>query len=305
MEFGGDSRLVLGYVGRDYNGRSPQETESFFQAWLYFGFLSEFFKTAGLNIQMSDFVRKDSKGKRFVTTGRLRGLTKDWKANENQRRATQTSPTASSWDQARKARLDSLVLTLRYLKQLIHLFGAEENRNLINPKQDPPEFWPMRAEISMSILALGYSLAVALCEIHQVEQSQDLQSWDHSDYLRQRILDAGWCPKFVQLLHSGNLRVDNHFYFGSFRSPHEHTGCTTDTCSLESLQESDYSSKHATEGCQCEHITASDDVIVILKRGGIPFVRWQKSQISGQYELKAMEHDVGLNNATFVAISHV
>jgi hypothetical protein len=300
----------------DFGPRSPEKVEAFFQNWLYFGFLSNVFAILGIKFRTTDFVRKDSKGKLFVTTKKLLRILEAWPNWMNTRMTKHEfenrAPPGTDW-RPPKRRSVQISKIFAQVFPWVHRY-CNENREQISPLfGEGKRPWPMSEEICMSIIALGQTLA------DYADHSDDgrgwdfisLGSWGSSHLLTRRMQQAGWCIGDVSLVHAdGNIACT--YYFGAVPGPRkdrDHSACTKITCKAGSVTVSEYETKHVYDDCNCEHVVARGIEEVISKGvddpdGAVPLVRWKRSESSGKHELEVLEYSVN-DEIRYVAISHV
>lgn len=67
--------------------------------------------------------------------------------------------------------------------------------------------WPVSDGVSMSIIALGYTLKQAMLTFHGIVHTKN--RWGYSTLLKSRMLDAGWCPLDVRRSLT-DMGIDGH-----------------------------------------------------------------------------------------------
>ena len=68
------SRLLHG----DFQGRSTDDLNDFFQSWLFFGMVHEVLTVAGEDVDLSEFVRINEDGQQVITIIPLRRHLTNW-----------------------------------------------------------------------------------------------------------------------------------------------------------------------------------------------------------------------------------
>jgi len=114
------------------------------------------------------------------------------------------------------------------------------------------------------------------------------------------MLADGWCPFAIHLL-SGKISILG--YASTCRpyireTPTEHDKCTTESCIRNTIDTSNYTTKHTTPACDCENLKPSLEIVVgCLSDGKIPVI------------LTTPDGGLGLGSDSsqtpYVAVSHV
>ncbi|EMD39266.1 hypothetical protein CERSUDRAFT_122688 [Gelatoporia subvermispora B] len=124
-----------------------------------------------------------------------------------------------------------------------------------------------------------------------------------------KMIAQGWCPFTVSRLANSSICG---LVYASTREPffrHDavhkgHPNCTMYTCTLDSINVNEYSTKHCSADCRCEYTKPSlENVLDILSRNQIPVIKIRHSTISGTgLDLEVCPSSP---NIPYVAISHV
>ncbi|KAF8252945.1 hypothetical protein K440DRAFT_627087 [Wilcoxina mikolae CBS 423.85] len=170
--------------------------------------------------------------------------------------------------------------------------------------------WPVAPEIEMSILELGYTIGNAATDIYDIPcKAIDIPAWSRCALLEKRLLEVGWCPMDVFRMME-DMTIDGHYYISSSQARLRgvnHQSCTDAGCVAKTVNESQYETKHLTNGCDCPTFEPSTNhVIRIIGREGIPIMCWGRPRRSGEYRLKVGEYNkTHHRKLRYVAISHV
>jgi hypothetical protein len=149
------SRLLHG----DFQGRSTDDLNEFFQSWLFFGMVYEVLTVAGEDVDLSEFVRINGDGQQVITTIPLRRYLTNWQTRAARRsdasplhgsRRSEVSPTESNdvslFDRLRMVD-ECLLEASKFTRTLLtHL------SSISLPAQ---RLAPVLPEISLSIIILG------------------------------------------------------------------------------------------------------------------------------------------------------
>ncbi|KAH8589133.1 hypothetical protein B0O99DRAFT_676973 [Bisporella sp. PMI_857] len=273
----------------NFGNRSGKEVEAFFQTWLYFGAVIEVLDIADVSASTTDFI---SPSKNFVTSRHLPAKLRRVKKN--------ASKTSEEW------RNQWHMETSEILGQLSKYLGNYYNTSdIITDTKDTK--WPVSEEISMSIIALVYTLGEGTADFYGKSASHKLPT---SALLRRRMIQAGWCPTDVQRIER-DMSIDGHYYIATLSKPLgnlSHKKCTSLICTSNLVSEDDYLVKHTDECCTCEHCRENHvqidlaQVLKIIDAGGFPIVSWIASE--NRLDVKEFNAEKG-NKPIYVAISHV
>ncbi|KAI9769792.1 MAG: hypothetical protein M1840_003786 [Geoglossum simile] len=270
----------------EFGNRQPKDVEAFFQTWLYFGAIIEFLSVANVSATIADFIHPS---KRLVSSkslpSKLRRLNKQISAGSKEQQR--------QWHQGTTAILDELS------RFLCHYCSGSDSISEANGTA-----WPVSEEISMSMIALAYTLGKAT-------PNSSSYSLPTTTLLRRCIMQTGWCPMDVQRMEK-DMAIDGHYYTAGLSKPLgnlSHENCSSVAClASSSMSEDTYVVKHTDECCDFGHgkenfIEIEVKLVVeILKAGGFPVVSW----IASENKLEVKEFNADKDNApTYVAISHV
>ena len=277
-----------------------EEQEAFFQTWLFFGLLSEFFQgnaaeesqttsdtpNEALDYLYTNFIYEED-GKKYVTTARFLPIID----------ALIATPDREIEDVENiKSRLNHMGYCLRYASSLLLSCSVD-----FNP------------EIKLSIAAMGECLMhIISADIAELNMEQNAFClWSRGSLTsreRAEMIRNGWCPSDITKCSNSFDSVHAlHFVSKMDRSqpPRNHTRCTEQACKAGQIDLNNYHVGHVAEGCNCQLLTIDNTTVIeILKKKDLVPV------------LKIYNGEKGLNNlrveviesattAKYIAISHV
>lgn len=287
----------------NFTNRDPGKLEAHLQKWLFFGMLSAVFLN---RVDSGHFIKRDQQGQPYITTQHLPMYTAELEIMLRRLAEQVASDEFTAGISAGRERLEGHLTRAHACLSEVSGFLA----NHIVPLGDGG---PLRQEILLSILVLGSSLSHMmlqlrnrLLEVLYVAGPFTFQiSWPQSDFLRERVLGAGWCPNEYERLSS--TMATPTLYYASFlrRSGvgNNHARCSKDQCVANNVDEKSYKSAHVTTGCHCTHLMPNMQKIhAILEDGGIPLI--QITVLNDPFDclLNVLDARSGVN---FVALSHV
>lgn len=274
-----------------FENRTPEERVAFLQTWLYFGCLISVFRSVGITVRTSQFVRASENGERVVSTLKLPELIAEWA----QRESSITGPVSPGSVGEKRIRGRAIKEILDLTSQKAGEFGLGAQ----GASEIPDDTLSL---VRLSIMALGESLCSALVAIHCFDVS-DMPTWGPSPVLKRRLRDAGWCtsdsPFFPESLPISSISAD--YYFGGYTCPrrrYDHSECSAVICRAyqQTVDTRSYTAKHVSACVSCDHIPAPEKVVEIVRKGGIPIIFWDG---------KTMHVTEFAPSVKYVAISHV
>ncbi|KAF1961600.1 hypothetical protein CC80DRAFT_401601, partial [Byssothecium circinans] len=275
-----------------FGARSAEQTQSFFQNWLFFGCAIEILSISGIDVCNSDLC--DETGQ-FVSTRRLPGLIRQWRTKVQQL-GGKSSGTHIEW--AMKT-----ALILKRVSEFVDAYclpyyGARRTAKLGGASSPVSELtW-------ISIIAMGQTLGEAMISYYDIVRTGN--HWGASRLLKQRLLDNGWCPVDVERTMT-DIGIDGHYYLSLMERAESHIShkdCNKSQCTAHIAT---YRQKHVCESCQCgEGIQSnvSATMAIIEEEGHVPVVRWD-AQSRRLVNTSSRLIRRGFADPPFVAISHV
>ncbi|KAL4948694.1 hypothetical protein BDW69DRAFT_175987 [Aspergillus filifer] len=328
---GDDLRLGAAHDPHGFHTKgSDEEVEQFFQTWLFFGLAIDVLKVGKVPVGAEDFLKPlpwDEPGMgsgraRVVDTSNLPALLVTWAENIKRRNRLN-----EDWERL-NAMFDAAASVLNRFCSLPSSSNSCEDWDqapLLNRKPRP---WPVRDEISTSIIALANTLRQTALRVCGKESSQDSKTagipWPL--HARSKILtrlNAKWCIADVTTTLK-QLSIDGIYYLASPGSAglegtelDHHANCIPEHCLYE-FDASMYVTKHAITdaGHHCpEQIEFEaqlgpergqrdwDDAVgKIIDKGAIPIALRNK----GDKKVWSVEWQFeGRRKPDYVAISHV
>lgn len=295
------------------------DVEEFFQTWLFFGLIIEVFRLSNVEVTTQDFLSsssmEDKYGKRshIITAQRLPSLVTKWREN------SQRSPNETIFEAA--------VDLCDKVGRIVDYYCVD-GRTQRSPQQYGHVRWPVRDEITTSILAAASTIRKAA---HQIYARRDeISRWPitNSETLRLRI-QRKWCPSDAAMIME-DFDVDGHYYVAAAESHSleyldKHIRCTEDACNAK-VEDGTYVTQHV-DGCAvddyqaevpfegyagpgyAENPTTSVEAvrnIMLLKH--FPFVMWKPDRgglaVAG-YAKNDYLGSGAFRTPPYVAISHV
>lgn len=258
--------------------QSPDRLASLLQSWLYFGLLAEFFSTP-VDVQKFTSCGQDGRAK-LVTAASVKDLIKANYSRDN-------SFWFGGWERGQ--------LNITCLKSAER--ALNEYRNLDEfPYPVPP--------IVLSVQLLIQALLIIFADDAYLSPDSRIPDFD-SRFLREHMLNLGWCPRQVKQLSEQNVLV-TLYYLATLRrrSPHRlnHTECSRDKCIAYNVKGNVYRSRHTKEDCNCSYISIPTKAVKdIIRRGSIPLMSIRR-QKNGERTFSVEE---AKSSSDYIAISHV
>jgi hypothetical protein len=285
-----------------------QKTEQFFQTWLFFGLAIDFFAVGGIKLTTEDFLKPDDPDihARIVTTSQLPNWIKKW-SNQVQDKHDET------WN-----KLQPMFDRAKFILDL-YCTPVKDDRPLLQKK--PPR-WPVRDEISVTMITMAWTLFSAASSICKHSSSQTLSYLTARSSMLDKRIERKWCLSDAAGIEE-SYQIDGHYFFAAMQGPNEaeldrHYLCTRKAC-VARVDERLYITKHAdapwhTENCRTTGTYENqlgpergqkdwtDAMSRILDKDATPLALWSQ-QTKG---LWSVEFDKsGVRRPPFIAISHV
>ena len=267
----------------DLQNKSSAEAGKFLQSWLFFGMMNQ---VLGLPVPTTDFVRDSVSKKRFVTTHKLREYLRRWKSQVDQERQ-------SGAVDVLKTRNKRAVACLNHAHNFWFNIDQRDRDRLVGP------------EVGLSIHILASTLEHALTCVCDIPVEDVPWRLERSDFLTQRMIDYGWCPRVVE-----QVCTTNHTAFQCYASmlsassdPRRHDQCKAGDpgCSAKQVDDAKYETKHHLPHCGCDFFKAELDVLRDIVQGGsIPLVYLARK--GTETALKVVPFRPGMH---YTALSHV
>jgi len=266
-----------GWSGR----KSMEEATSFLQNWLYFGLLTAIF---GPEIDLQDFVTKNSNGEDIITTVKLYDRVSDLFHS-----LPGIPPEVL---QFQKVTID------RHLHLTHQVYSHICQNTTVNPA------------VLLSIAILADFLAVIRNVLYWKgipPEDELVFSWPVGDFtadiLTNIMSKGGWCVS--QIIRSKRLSPSGQYFVSNLNPPPSekpHQQCERFKCVAYKMDWDTYKTKHVTGKCECGMVsTTSDSLVRILARARVPLISTTKPFREGD-SVTLLEAQ---GNTRYVAISHV
>jgi hypothetical protein len=291
-----------------FGGRNAEDVKQFFQTWLFFGLIIEFFAAFGMDVTTEQFLvpRTGGEQNRTVDTSSLPGLLvklkKSWAKPKHQ-------PTATTVSQMLTLAQDTLDRFCTYVPKSSTAIDTSRAS------------WPVSERVAMSIMAICSTLRRAAADILDMVVTLHVDKGTATSSLLRSRLEQKWC-KYDVAVTMDNFEVDGHYYLAAApgQSPEylaAHRNCTEDGCVFV-MDEKGYLTRHAPEfhrpGCE-EHIGWGgqlgpertmhnwiEAVCQIIDRDATPHSLWV-AQYRKTWSVEY--HTTGKRKPPYVAISHM
>ncbi|KMK58675.1 hypothetical protein Y699_07902 [Aspergillus fumigatus Z5] len=307
---------------------ADSEVEEFFQTWLFFGLVIEVLKIGGVSATTEDFLKgKDLSDPREVKL--LRVSSQDDSRRHRLVRIVNTSILScklKEWRNGVRDKAQAWTAANRMFeraRQILDCFcTADEERDLWG--NDKPLRWPVRDEISTTLIAMVYSLRSAAIRVCEPRGISVTNPWlDARSEIIARRIQRQWCLADATTIIK-DLPIDGQYYVAASPglSPDEldrHSKCVRERC-LEEFPTELYHPRHVAPWHKPNCPTAQtisygghmgpergqtgwDDAMAkIIDKNAIPIALWAK----GLRTLWSVEYHLsGHRRPDYVAISHV
>lgn len=275
------------YAG-DWSIIPKEDQDSFFQAWLFFGVLSDV-----IGADLDDFIDKEQQ---VITTERLPHWAQRWKKEK-----------FPGWSTSRRLqerrRVRAVLQEARNI--VILLDGVDDNGK---PLTDVSE------EVALSIILLGntleemqdsYSPNTLLGLPSDKEIDESFVGWPASRYERRQMLAKGLCEKEIDRLRT-YMNTPGMLYCAALPKigrQADHSQCSKASCVADNVNEATYVTAHIDncEGCGGDGPDTLE-LSTALENGSFPVIGLTKSKSTQSIEVSVKPFT---SNLSFTAISHV
>ena len=293
------------FVAGDFRQNHTEgECREFLQEWLYFKVMAAVFGSAGIEIDMDDFTRRDGSQLLIDSTNLIRYISEF----ERQFR-----------DLGTQAQIVSVQAIDRVLTVTQRLIIRE--CSMTSPLNVRSENWPFDPITSLSFMILGCTLAFAASRIVQVlpDKTHALEiykklrfshdQWGISALLYERMRSDNWCPHSLARFASKGSSVIGMYYASLLDIPgdgKDHKECNVRECLHMTVDEKTYKTQHKTQDAShlphCP-LTVLDRAAIIrsLRSKSVPLLRIREAD-STKVEIEVVPYN---ENIKYVAISHV
>ena len=311
--------LLGGVVeGSEDRARSPAEIETFFQTWLFFGLIIEVFALNDIHVTTQDFlapftlrtVHKPQKA-HLVTTAKLPSLIAQWRQKHARNK--------DIFGEAMKL--------IDFVGRIVdhHCANGKGQRSV---QQYGKVLWPLKDEITTSIIAVAATLRTAAHQIYGVTGKSERWPISNSRILYLRI-QRKWCKSDAAMIME-DFDIDGQYYIAAaeshaLESLDSHYACTDHSCKA-TISDGTYVTKHSSD-CEAQDdyepepafagllnpdygktpASIRDAIKLILDAGHLPVLRWdydQRGLVTYGHE-RDIYYEEGSKTPPYVAISHV
>jgi hypothetical protein len=268
--------------------------ESFVQAWLFFGLLSEF-SIEDFRVNIDSFVKHTAHGQ-VITTIFL-------------------SQYLQAWHQKMLSFCNKPLIRLRLMRIDLVLKDAKSVVLQYCSSTDTKDSeWRINPIIAMSIMIFGETLRWAMSQLLDKVGSRvpgwmtdDDHGWGTSQLLVEKMKERRWCPHSIYMLQ-GLVKgsISGLYYASTFNNPpdyrpgQDHRRCNFSQCVANDICEK-YTSLHANAGCTCTPLEVDvGQIVAILETGDIALLRYDEGPEGRKFDV--FRYELGMK---FVVISHV
>ena len=290
------------FTHRDFGNVSSVMVETFFQTWLYFGFLICTFRIAEIPIDTADFLSTSPKGNKIITTEQLPRYIQRWK---------QQYESVGDGRDTKSVHWPRILKILRIVYDYANRYCNEYSQKFnISASLPNPRASPISPQVSLSIIALGQAITSAATTIYKIRQADLQMQWGTSSLLRKRLCDGGWCPKDISMLSDpkdASVEIQYHLTTVPYsRASIDHIRCTKSECTGERVDTDHYVTQHISSDCQCTMLEVEESVLGVLRQGGMPLLSFRTCGLQGSPTVDVVDYkSQSLASDKYVAISHV
>ncbi|KAI5990031.1 hypothetical protein F5J12DRAFT_748042, partial [Pisolithus orientalis] len=281
----------------DFSRRTPAELNAFFQAWLFFGCLTEILKAGGLQVDTNDFI--DTKSN-TVTTQRLPQLIVQWKSLwPTSKDVTEACQCKTTQNYAPDQRCGH--------ERCWHSVVRDRNSNALRFTRLILRERSLCLSPLLDLRSLMLPNIVYECLLPRVE-------WGGYAIMRGRLRQANWCPSRI-VATMLPLGIEGRYYCAAnpVKETGDHSKCSTRRCVAQGVDEDHYPTRHVP-GCSCESTGVPlEELLDIIRKddeGHTPVVTWVEGTdgLPGRAvitDASAVNILPNSNICKYVAISHV
>ncbi|GIJ85156.1 hypothetical protein Asppvi_004012 [Aspergillus pseudoviridinutans] len=326
---GGDTSEKRYLDGNGFKSKgTDSKVEEFFQTWLFFGLVIEVLKVGGVRAKTEDFLEVRD----LTDPGEVEFLKLSTQGDIHKQRRIRIVNTSKlpcklkEWRDGIQDKSQAWTVLNRMFeraRQILDCFCTpDEERSLW--ENDKPPRWPVRQEISTTLIAMVFSLRSAAIKVCDPRGIGVMNPWleARSEILARR-LQRQWCLADATTIIK-DLSIDGHYYIAASPGLHpdeldRHSKCVRQRC-LEEFPTELYHPRHIAPWHKANCPTGQtisyggqlgpergqtgwDDAIArIIDKNAIPIALWVK----GLRTLWSVEYHLsGKRTPSYVAISHV
>ncbi|KAH6713435.1 hypothetical protein BKA61DRAFT_691343 [Leptodontidium sp. MPI-SDFR-AT-0119] len=292
---------------------------SFLQAYLYFGFLHEFFSRAHVAWGAGDFICEETCGSR-ITTKFLPLMIWFWVSAE-----IHTGP------EERESRIEKYSTLFDMIEACMIALTTKDRVKFQKTEKYCHKGSLILSSVTILFEALGKAFRTTYFSVDEGRMTRpttspfyvDVSVLDAPIALIDRLLSAGWCRGEIQNLEHESLSCSSMYMYilGSVqrsRLQRNHEKCTKMKCNADQVDKTTYKTKHQIDECQCSFYPQSctdtmEKICRVLDSGNLPLIKIPQSkepEIS-DLEIEVVSYNladvniIGSPPLHFIAISHV
>lgn len=276
------------------------EAIEFFQRWLFFGLLSEFF---GSKFNLEDFKIENSPGKFTVVTKKLKSYLEDWYVDMNEKGV-------EDW----RNRLHHLHTCLAEAHGFDNSLAVWENELEKGYASVPLHQLTTLLLVSLSITVLLDTLDVACSSLEKTplehaNLSTAITNPRTGKFLEKRLIETGWC-KYEASQFRNQMPASTLYYLISLkraRTCNDHSKCSEFECVANNIDKGNYETQHLKQGCTCSHKSPPlASLRRVIDNHGMAVIKFTSEALDGGSEDADGFDFIEWNPKTpYTAISHV
>ena len=271
---------------------TPRQVAAFLQEWLFFGLLNDALKVAGVQVELTDFVREDATTEAVITTRHLRRYLDHAALHER----------GADIDRCIEGQSDLAKL----LKAVQKFFVTHVDSVFSTVRLD--------LGIHLSILVLAETLRNAGMYIWKLPETSEyplrrILFHRVENLLKDRLLNIGRCLSETEMLRTAidntGLYIASTIEWPQIEKQRLHDNCTEYKCLAEQVDDATYQTAHTVDCADSNTCRFSSVDIgkatMLLRNGKIPLVRIIAPEDQNNHTVNLEI----LSDAPYVAISHV
>lgn len=257
---------------------------SFLQAYLYFGFLHEFFSRAHVAWGAGDFICEETCGSR-ITTKFLPLMIWFWVSAE-----IHTGP------EERESRIEKYSTLFDMIEACTIALTTKDRVKFQKTEKYCHKGSLILSSVTILFEALGKAFRTTYFSVDEGRMTRpttspfyvDVSVLDAPIALIDRLLSAGWCRGEIQNLEHESLSCSSMYMYilGSVqrsRLQRNHEKCTKMKCNADQVDKTTYKTKHQIDECQCSFYPQSctdtmEKICRVLDSGNLPLIKIPQSK---------------------------
>ncbi|MCJ1279362.1 hypothetical protein MMC21_007186 [Puttea exsequens] len=270
-------------TGQDRPYLDEARFASFAQAWLFFGFISEFL---GIKLYLDEWTETSHKAQKVVCTKSLLAHLDKWL------RDLENAPLDKK--ETVRTHID-LILDRAHNWFSVITVSHEDYRWNSDILPD---------ELSLSIQILQATLVLARNEAFP-SQPLTIPRKGKLHLLHNQFLENGWCASDVALLCQDTTCIGEYYAsrLGVLPDIKDHSACTDEVCVACQVDSRTYETRHTREQFSCDHLSINiQPILSALDSSNVPVVSFEEDRDKVKPFFKTLEANA---ETAYVAFSHV